>query len=260
MVGFHYPPIGWARHELRSRKVMSPLRRPLLIVIAASGLVAAVAALAMLGFWQLDRARQKQAMLDAVEHVLQQRRPVAMTRVLDRASSEFAWAEVNGRFAAPLIFLDNQQHQGRAGLRLYAPLALPGQPTRLLVDMGWLPWPAGRVLPAIQLPDAPVTLAGLLAPPPSVGLRVGDAPSGRQTPLLVTRLDPAELSAQGDVRYAARVLRLDPALPLGYARDLDVLPNTLPPERHRGYAAQWFALAASLFTLVLWRQLRKKTS
>lgn len=240
--------------------MISRFRRPLLIAISASLLVSAVAALAMLGFWQLDRARQKQAMLDAVEQVLQQRRPVAVAQALDRASSDFAWAEVNGHFVPPLIFLDNQQHQGRAGLRLYAPLALPGQQTRLLVDMGWLPWPAGRVLPVIQLPDAPVTLAGLLAPPPSVGLRVGAAPAAGQTPLLVTRLDPAELSTQGDVRYAARVLRLDPASPLGYARDLDVLPNTLPPERHRGYAAQWFALAVALFSLVLWRQLRMKKS
>ena len=37
---------------------------------------------------------------------------------------------------------------------------------------------------------------------------------------------------------APRVLRLDPRQPLGYARDLDVLPNTLPPERHLGYAVQ----------------------
>ncbi len=223
-------------------------------------LVLALSALTMLGFWQLDRARQKQAMLDAVEQVLRQRRPIAVAQALDRTASDFAWAEVNGHFVPPLIFLDNQQHQGRAGLRLYAPLALPGQQTRLLVDMGWLPWPAGRVLPTVRLPDASVTLAGLLAPPPSVGLRVGDLPSGRDMPLLLTRLDPDELSAQGDVRYAARVLRLDPALPLGYARDLDVLPNTLPPERHLGYAAQWFALAVALFTLVLWRQLRMKKS
>ena len=33
---------------------------------------------------------------------------------------------------------------------------------------------------------------------------------------------------------------------IGYARDLDVLPNTLPPSRHLGYAVQWFALAAAV--------------
>jgi cytochrome oxidase assembly protein ShyY1 len=40
-------------------------------------------------------------------------------------------------------------------------------------------------------------------------------------------------------------------LPLGYARDLELLPNTLPPERHRGYALQWFGLAFATFAAAL---------
>ena len=51
---------------------------------------------------------------------------------------------------------------------------------------------------------------------------------------------------------APRVLQLDPALPLGYARDLDMLPNTLPPERHLGYAVQWFGLALHGAHHALW--------
>ena len=39
--------------------------------------------------------------------------------------------------------------------------------------------------------------------------------------------------------------------PLGFARDLDVLPNTLPPERHLGYAVQWFALALAVLVTAL---------
>ena len=55
------------------------------------------------------------------------------------------------------------------------------------------------------------------------------------------------------------MLRLDPALSLGYARDLDVLSGAMPPEHHRGYAVQWFAMAAALLiaTLIVARQ--KKT-
>lgn len=258
MVEPHYPPITWAQHELRSGKVSSRSLRPRFRIMAGALLLLVVLGLALLGFWQLDRAEQKQQMLDAVAHVLVQRRPVSVEQALERTSGNFAWAAVSGHFAPPLIFLDNQHYQGRSGVRLYAPLLLPGQSTRLLVDLGWLPWPAGRVLPNVQLPEGPITLSGLLAPPPSVGLRVGEIAQVGQAPMLLTRLDPEELSAQGDVRYAARVLRLDPASPFGYARDLDVLPNTLPPERHRGYAVQWFALAAALFFLVLWHHWRKK--
>jgi cytochrome oxidase assembly protein ShyY1 len=55
------------------------------------------------------------------------------------------------------------------------------------------------------------------------------------------------------------VLRLDPALTgIGFARDLDVLPNTLPPERHRGYALQWFGLSATLLAITLFLFLRRR--
>ena len=53
------------------------------------------------------------------------------------------------------------------------------------------------------------------------------------------------------VPLAPRVLRLDPALPLGYDRDLELLANTLPPEKHRGYALQWFALELAVFVTAL---------
>src|SRR3546814_3631159 len=76
-------------------------------------------------------------------------------------------------------------------------------------------------------------VAGLLAPPPSHGILaavVAEQPAGQ---LLATGLDAPALREQlQQPALAPRVLRLDPAAPLGYARDLDVLPNTLPPDRH----------------------------
>ena len=65
-------------------------------------------------------------------------------------------------------------------------------------------------------------------------------------------MDLDALSADLGLVLAPRILRLDPSLPLGYARDLDVLPNTLPPERHRGYALQWFGLALTTLLLSLY--------
>jgi cytochrome oxidase assembly protein ShyY1 len=116
------------------------------------------------------------------------------------------------------------------------------------------------VLPEVAIPAGEVAVSGLLAPAPSVGIRVGALPAVTSAPLLVTRLDPAELAATLGTPLAARVLRLDPALAVGYARDLDILPNTLPPERHRGYAVQWFAMAAALTLLSLFTLIRKGKS
>jgi cytochrome oxidase assembly protein ShyY1 len=47
------------------------------------------------------------------------------------------------------------------------------------------------------------------------------------------------------------VLRLDPAMAGGYARDLEILPNTLPPEKHLGYAVQWYGLALAVLVTAL---------
>ncbi|HET6396138.1 MAG TPA: SURF1 family cytochrome oxidase biogenesis protein, partial [Pseudoxanthomonas sp.] len=101
-------------------------------------------------------------------------------------------------------------------------------------------------------------VAGLLLPPPSPGLvspQPAVQPGGT---LLVVALDPPTLArALRLPALAPRVLRLDPGLPLGYARDLEVLPNTLPPERHLGYAVQWYALAAAVLAIALVLTLRR---
>ena len=77
---------------------------------------------------------------------------------------------------------------------------------------------------------------------------------------LATRLDPAEVSAawSAEPALAARVLRLDPSVPLGHARDLALLSNTLPPEKHRGYAIQWFGLALATLVILIVLNLRRR--
>jgi cytochrome oxidase assembly protein ShyY1 len=94
-------------------------------------------------------------------------------------------------------------------------------------------------------------------PPPSPGLAT-PVVATRDEGLLATALDADLLAAPLDLpALPPRVLKLDPALPIGYARDLDILPNTLPPERHLGYAVQWYALALAVLVTALVLTLRK---
>lgn len=232
--------------------------------------LALIAAFASLGAWQLRRADAKQAMLDRADAVLAQRtpQPLAAAGSATRAR-DFDWARGRGRFGAHApVLLDNQQRNGRVGVRVYRVFE-PDAGGALLVDLGWLPWPADRRLPPAALappPDADIDVRGLLAPPPSPGLALGDAVANRSgadgaSAWLATRLDHDALArALGVASIAPRVLRLDPALPIGFERDLVLLANTLPPSKHRGYAVQWFGLAvATLVTaLVLtFRSLRR---
>lgn len=216
------------------------------------------AAFAGLGRWQLQRMHAKQQLLDTAAHVRE--RTLALPGALARPAT-LAWVSGRGRFLPARILLDNQTHQGRAGVRVYQPFEPQGASSLVLVDLGWLPLPPDRRLPSIAPVSGVAELRGLLAPPPSAGLALGPAmaPAGPAT-WLATRIEPRVIAqALGRRDISSQVLRLDPALPLGYARDLELLPNTLPPARHLAYAVQWFGLALAVLAtagVLEWRRRR----
>jgi surfeit locus 1 family protein len=223
--------------------------------------VLAIALFMRLGVWQSQRAVEKQAMLDASAQVLQRRTPVALTQAANRERiHDYDWAVGAGRFAdqGPL-WLDNQQRDGRAGVHAYRVFVPEDATQPTLIDLGWLPLPPTRVMPTIALPKGRIEVRGLLVPPPSSGLALGSGIARQGDGWVLTRIDMDVVSRTLDLQppLAPRVLRLDPALPFGYERDLQLLANTLPPERHRGYALQWFALAIAVLATALILTFRK---
>lgn len=217
----------------------------------------AIALFVRLGLWQTQRASEKTAMLDAAARVLDRRDAVPLSQATDRARARgYDWAAGRGRFAdGPALLLDNQQRGGRAGVRTYR-VFLPEAGTPLLVDLGWRALPGDRTLPATPRIAGTLELRGLLAPPPSAGLALGPALQGDA--LLLSRVDLAAITARTGTPLAPRVLRLDPALALGYPRDLALLANTLTPDKHRGYALQWFALALAVLVTAGVLSLRRR--
>ena len=231
--------------------------RMLLWVLA----VLVIALFTRLGVWQLARMHEKQAMLAASRAVLVERRaqPLAIAADPQRAR-DYDWTEGAGRFIdAPAVLLDNQAHDGRIGVHAYRAFQPDGGAAPpVLVDLGWLPLAGDRHMPAIPRPQGALRVAGLLAPPPSGGLASGVAVRQGDGSLLSVALSIPELrKALRLPALAPRVLKLDPALPLGYVRDLDILPNTMPPERHLGYAVQWFGLALTVLITALFLTFRK---
>ncbi len=211
---------------------------------------------AWLGHWQLQRMQQKQLLLERAAQVRDH--PVTLLQGL-RADRPPAWVSGAVELVPTLVLLDNQTRDGRAGVRVYQPARVDGAGTEVLVDLGWLPLPADRQLPRLQPLQGRQLLRGLLVAPPSAGIALGPAMQWQAAARcwLATRIEPKTVSkALGGRDISSQVLRLDPALPLGYPRDLDMLPNTLPPARHLAYAVQWFGLALAVLTtagLLQWR-------
>lgn len=214
--------------------------------------LATIAVFASLGFWQLRRAVEKQAMLDAAAQVVTERRAVPLAAAAQPDGIDrYDWSSGTGEFAdSPALLLDNQQREGRVGVRAYRIFA-PDQGPPLLVELGWLPLPGERTMPSVPRPEGRIALQGLLAPPPSSGIALGPGMARSGEAWLLMRVDIPAIRAETGVPLSPRVLRLDPASPLGYARDLELLPNTLPPDKHRGYALQWFGLALAVLVTAL---------
>jgi surfeit locus 1 family protein len=227
-------------------------RVPLLVL----GLLV-VAGLARLGLWQWQRAQEKEAMLASVQAVLAERRPLTLAAAV--RSEGYDWAAGRGKFRRePVLLLDNQRRGPAVGVQVLG-IFEPQAGAPLLVELGWLPVPPDRRLPHPVLPTGTLDIAGLLTPPPAPGLALGADHHAQGDYWLLTRVDIPGLREATHLALAPRVLRLDPALTgIGFARDLDVLPNTLPPERHRGYALQWFGLSATLLAITLLLFLRRR--
>ena len=221
--------------------------------------LAVAATFSALGAWQLQRMHEKQALLAQVPP--DRSDAMALAQAL-RMPDTLHWVHDRLEFLPATVLLDNQLRDGRAGLKVYQ--AARAQAAVVLVDLGWLPLPADRQLPRIAPLQGGIDVEGLWAPPPSPGLALGPALTGTPQPRvwLATRLDfpaiAAHLGLPADA-LPVHVLRLDPAAPLGYTRDLDLLPNTLPPSRHLGYAVQWFAMALAVLVIAFvlhWRRRR----
>ena len=204
-----------------------------------------------LGFWQLDRAEQKRRLLaDYASRAGTE--PVRLSGgvVLD-ASLRYQPAEASGRYdGAHQFLLDNKVYRGRAGYQVLTPLRLAGCDCAVLVNRGWVAQGRTRQdLPAIEVAAGERRVRGILYFPPDEVFVLGegeDRAPGWPKVLQRIRLD---LQA-GQLGYALlpAILLLDPDAPDGYVRDWR--PVVFGPERHVGYAVQWFSLAAALVILV----------
>ncbi len=210
-----------------------------------------LALLVSLGFWQLGRAGDKEALARAFE--IQAHLPAVALTTLDPAdpATRFRRVTAQGRYDTQhQVLLDNQLREGRSGIHVYTPLRLVDMDAAILVNRGWLPWGASRLrLPEVALTVDAVQVEGLLSQPANPGLKLeGQA---ENWPRLVSFLDYEQISQDLGYPLLPAVILLDPAAAHGYGRDWEPRFPGLGAERHRGYAVQWFALALALLVIYL---------
>lgn len=212
-------------------------------------------ALLALGFWQLHRAVEKQTLLDdeasRQAHVTLDLNRVAAVDTADR----FRSVRASGRYLGDRHWLlDNRVFRGQPGYHVFSLFALDGAAhPLLLVDRGWVSLgPSRDLLPPVDVPTGVVTLNGRFDNPPSVGLKLDSGDLAGLAPVTVQQhLDIAELAAALGADLFPYALVLDADQPGAYQRDWQMAGSTMTPERHLGYAVQWFGLAVALLIIYL---------
>ena len=217
-----------------------------------------------LGFWQLDRARQKEDLQAAFEfHLSQPYTPVeAIDLLADHLfnnASRYRKVTAHGRYDSEhQILLDNKVHKGQPGYHIFTPLLLSEQTPAILVNRGWVPLGESREhLPVLDVDTAPVDIKGWIAQPANPGLYLRNPRPDNDWPLLVSYIDYADLAQQLGYALAPAIILLDPQADNGYLRDWQPRFAGFGPERHRGYAVQWFALALTLIIIYVFMNTRR---
>ena len=204
-----------------------------------------VACTLSLANWQLGRAAEKRALIEAFD------RGLATTRDLGTATVDalprYQHVTVRGHFdPSRQVLIDNMPSSaGSAGYRVLTPFVRADSQRLLFVDRGWVPLGLSRDrLPQVDVGDGMRAVTGRLDHLPVPGIRVGTAgtPGDTHWPRVLMFPTAADLEQVFGVPVESRIVLLDADQPDGYERAWRPALE-FPPERHLGYAVQWLALA-----------------
>lgn len=213
-----------------------------------ASLVLAILGIA-LGNWQAGRAAHKQTVQEQLDARAAEP-PVALAAALGAAPTPagalaYRRVTVTGEFVGAWpIFLANRPMAGRPGYYLVMPFKIAALNTHVLVLRGWLPRAAeyGK-LPAFDTPGGTVTIEGTVVASAGQVMNLGEA-EPLAPKAIVQNIDPAAAAA-------ATGLALQPFFvqQTGPGEPGETLQRAWPSpsggiDKHRGYAFQWYALAA----------------
>jgi len=206
-----------------------------------------------LGFWQLDRADEKRELFGAFA---QGNTAIAETALIEGdalAERRYERLQLSGRFlSSRQVLLDWVTHAGRVGYQVLTPFLPSGSEQWIVVNRGWIGAAPDRTeLPVLDVAEHERTIVGQIDALPRPGLRL-DVPVETRSAswpraLLFPNFD--DLEAELELPLVNYQLLLAADQPDGFIREWQ--PRSITPERHQGYALQWFSLAAALVAITV---------
>ncbi|MFI8482141.1 SURF1 family protein [Pseudomonas sp. NPDC078700] len=218
-------------------------------VIPSVAVLVLLPVLVSLGFWQLDRAEQKRQMLAA--HQLQEiAAPISLDQLEGKTDRAYVRVKLRGSFDNQhSLLLDNRIRDGHAGVEVLQPFYDQISGLWVLLNRGWIPWPDRRTPPTFSTPGSTLQLNASVYVSLGDGLQLQDSGPANAWPTLITKVDAKSLWQQLGRAGLAEELRIEPGL-AAFETQWPVV--SMSPDKHLGYAVQWFAMALTLVGLFIY--------
>ena len=204
----------------------------------------------LLGNWQTRRAAEKTAIEQRIaERSVQP--ALDLNQTYSSADIEYRRVSAEGVYIADWpLYLDNRPYQGKAGFTLMMPLRLEKNGDVILVARGWFPRNAAdrTRLPAIPVPSGPVRIEGIAHRSAGHVLQLGQA-AAIEPGAIVQNLEPAEFARASKLPLQNFIIEQTSDAGDKLVRDWPQASAGV--DKHRGYAFQWYALAATALIFFL---------
>lgn len=220
-----------------------------------------VALFVQLGMWQLRRADEKAQLQAAVQRGEQS--TVTVTADTLASAPRYQHVALAGHFESDRqILLDNMpSSQGRPGYRVLTPFVLEAGVT-VLVDRGWIAMGDRQRVPAnLGVDESQRQITGRLDLLPTPGMRMGSqsASSASSWPRVMNFPEHSDVEAAYARPVATPIVLLDASVPNGFERQWN-MQSRFSPDKHLGYAVQWFAFAICAVVIYLLMSFKRAPS
>lgn len=204
-----------------------------------------------LGFWQLERKAEKDERLANIEQANKSQQIELAHAYSDIQLYQDYTVTLTGKAQANYFYIDNKLHDGRVAHVLTPYSTNVGT---VMVNLGWIPATGARgELPTFTI-NHTGTVAGILHIPLQNSFISETNNTYGEFPVLLQQVDLSEISLHLGEQVMPATIRL---LPDGseFVRQWQAV--AMSPDKHLGYAVQWFGLAIAALTVYLLSMLKK---
>jgi len=211
-----------------------------------------------LGMWQLVRADEK-AVIAVQWGQRQHQQPVALSAIatLEPGELEYLPVKLSGKFLANKYFLlDNRVYKGQFGYEVLGIFLFDDSEQVALVNRGWVAGDASRrELPNVASVEGSTALSGHIYVSPGKPFLLADMALASGWPKRIQAVEMEKIRPAVeqlvDVPLFPYPVRINPGTTAALTVDWQVV--NVSPEKHTGYAVQWFAMAGALLLLFIFR-------